>query len=111
MKGLGGVLLILAPGLTIKFFGLPNSDGNFWPRLLGAVLFGLAMASMLQGTLRAQGGLGLTGSITVNLVAVAVLGSILILGPATPTKRGRFTLWCLMILLALLSLAELAFAS
>ncbi len=111
MKGFAGALLILAPGLTIKLIGLPKSDGNFWPRMLGALLLGLAIASLLQGTLRAQGGLGLTGSIAVNLTVTAVLGSLLILGPATPTKRGRLALWCLMILLTLLSLAELAFAS
>jgi len=110
-KAVGGVFLVLVPGLTIGFFGLPRSDGNFWPRMLGALLLGLGLASLLQGTLRAQGGLGLTGSIAVNLTVTAVLGSLLILGKTTPTRRGRFTLWCLMIVLTLLSLAELAFAS
>ena len=111
VKATGGLFLVLVPGLTIRFLGLPRSGTNFWPRLLGAVLLGLAMAAVLEGTLRAQGGLGLAGSIAINLCVAIILGSSLILGKTAPTRRGRLILWLLLILLTLSSLAELAFAT
>ena len=111
LKCAGGFILVLMPGLAIRFLGLPKAATNFWPRMLGAVLLGLAIATLIEGSLRASTGLGLAGSIAINLSTVAVLGSMLILGSVTSTKRGRIVLWCLIIMLTVLSLAELAFAT
>lgn len=110
LKGAAGIILVLLPGVAIKALGLAQTPTYFWPRMLGAVLLGMSVASVLEGSLRAKAGLGLSGSIAINLAAIFVLGSHLILARTAPTKRGRLTLWLLVIVLAALSLAEFAFA-
>ena len=104
-----GLVLIVAPRTLARLLGLPSADQPFWPRLLGALLIGLAVASLLE--VRMQGGLGLGGSIAVNLAAGAMIGALLILGRAGKTKRGRFLLWLTAVALIVLSLVEIAYAA
>jgi hypothetical protein len=104
-----GLALIVAPRTLARLFGLPSADQAFWPRLLGALLIGLAAASLLE--MRTQGGLGLGGSIAVNLAAAAMIGALLILGRAGKTMRGRFLLWVAAATLVILSLVEIAYAA
>gem|GEM_PF-796907 len=107
LKGSAGLLLILIPGLTIKLLGLPRTANRFWPRMLGAILIGLAIASLLEGSLQAKSGLGLAGSIAINLSGIAVLGSLLILGRTTTAKRGRLVLWLVVAGLIVLACSNL----
>ncbi|MFM9849951.1 MAG: ABC transporter permease [Hyphomicrobiaceae bacterium] len=104
-----GLALIIAPRTFARLFGLPSADQPFWPRLLGALLIGLAAASLLE--VRMHGGLGLGGSIAVNLASAAMIGALLILGRAGKTLRGRFLLWVATIALVALSLVEIAYAA
>ena len=105
-----GLALIAAPRTLARLLGLPSADQPFWPRLLGALLIGLAAASLLE--VRMQGGLGLGGSIAINLAGGTMIGgALLILGRAGKTKRGRFLLWLTAVALIVLSLVEIAYAA
>lgn len=110
LKLVGGLALVTAPRGLARLLGLPSADDRFWPRLLGGVLIGLAAASLIEGRNPGAGGLGLAGSIAVNLAGAAVIGALLILHRAGNTKRGRLLLCLVVALLVLLSLVEIAHA-
>jgi len=60
-----GVFLLLFPIGIIDFFGLPKTNTNFYPSILGAVIFGIGLAlfSELAGYAKRFRGLGLGGAI------------------------------------------------
>lgn len=107
LKGGLGAILVAAPGLLAKLFGLPRTD-PLWPRLLGAALIGIAAAAFIEARLPATRGLGLGGLVAINLSGAAVLLALLILGVAAPTRRGRIALWLAFAVLALLALAQIS---
>ena len=109
LKLAGGLALTVAPRTLARLLGLPSADQPFWPRLLGALLIGLAAASLLEA--RMQGGLGLAGSIAINLAGAAMIGALLILGRAGNTRRGRSLLWLIAGALVFLGLVEIAHAA
>jgi hypothetical protein len=111
LKLAGGLMLVTAPRVLARLLGLPSADDRFWPRLLGAVLIGLAAASLIEGRRPGAGGLGLAGSIAINLAGAAMISALLILHRAGNTRRGRVLLGLLAALLVLLSLIEIAYAS
>jgi NO-binding membrane sensor protein with MHYT domain len=104
-----GLSLITVPRTLARLLGLPSADQPFWPRLLGALLIGLGIASLLE--VRMQGGLGLGGSVAVNLAGAGMIGALLMLGRAGKTRRGRFLLWVAAAALVALSLVEIAYAA
>ncbi len=106
LKLSAGLLLILAPRTTIKIFGLTPAESGFWPRLLGAVLIGIAGAIYLEGGWPGSGGLGLGGCVIVNLSAVSMMLSLLVLEAGPPSARGRGAMWGIVILLVGLSILE-----
>ena len=108
LKLAGGLALCLAPLTVIRLFGLPPAGSGFWPRLLGAVLIALSVASFLEGATLSTGGLGLAGSLAINLSAVAMISTHLMLGAGPQTRRGRVVLWLLVAALSLLALFEIA---
>jgi hypothetical protein len=110
LKLAGGLALVIAPRGLARLLGLPSADDRFWPRLLGGMLVGLAAASLIEGRRPGAGGLGIAGSIAVNLAGAATIGALLILHRAGNTKRGRLLLGLVVALLVLLSLVEIAYA-
>ena len=104
------MVLLLIPLTVIRILGLPRSDSGFWPRLLGAVMIGLAGACALELRFPGTKGLALGGAIVVNLTVSAALAVMLALGGGAPTARGRIALWLLVALLISLSLIEIAHA-
>jgi hypothetical protein len=103
-----GVILGLFPVASPRLFGLPPTAGSFWPRLLAAVLVGIGLATVLQVSITPGRGLGLAGLMSINLVAAGVATGQLVMGSIT-TRRGKATLWALVITLTGLSLVELAY--
>ena len=103
-----GVCLMLAPRLLARAFGLPPADSPFWPRVLGGVLIGLAAAAFVEVKLNAGTALVLGGAIAINLATVTTVASLLILGQATPARRGRAVLWLVAGALMTLALVEIA---
>jgi len=111
LKLSGGLVLLLTPMTAITVLGLPRTDSGFWPRLLGAVLIGLAAATFLEGRFGgASRGLGIAGCLLVNLAAATMVSAMLVLGTASRTKRGVVVLWLLVAALLLLSSFEIAHA-
>jgi hypothetical protein len=102
--------LSLAPLLIIKALGLPPSQSTFWPRLLGALLIGLAAATFLQGVWPEARAIGLAGCILINLTSAAIITVLAVLGAGAPTWRGAAVLWALVVVLIVLSLFEIAHA-
>jgi len=108
LKLAGGLALVLAPLSIIKLLGLPRTDSGFWPRLLGAVLIGMAMALYLEGRGPGSQGLGLSGCVIVNFSAVSILGGSLALEAGPTSARGRVVVWAIVVVLASLSVLEIA---
>lgn len=109
LKLSGGLVLVLAPLTAIKVLGLPAAETGFWPRLLGAVLIGLGAAVFLEGRFGGLSrGLGIAGCLLVNMIAVTVIVSQLVLMKSPPTRRGPIILWLLVTLLLLLVAFEIA---
>ena len=96
-----GVALLAVPRALARLAGLPAANEAFWPRLLGALLLGLAAAGFVELQLAPGKALGLIGSVAVNVTVAALLGALLILGKAGSTKRGRTILWLAAATLAL----------
>ncbi len=72
-----GLLLGLFPGWLVDLLGLPGFDNDFWIRVLGAVLFGVGAASLIE-MYKGSGGLGLPGAILINLSGASMLAAWLI---------------------------------
>ena len=109
LKAAAGLALIILPLTAIRVCGMQNPETGFWPRLLGAVVLGIAAAVFV--TLQfpdARGGLGPAGLIPINLAGAAAMIAPLIMGTAAPTRRGRF--FILVNAVALTSLAFLEIA-
>ncbi len=108
LKLTGGPLLLLAPMSTIRAFGLPASASGFWPRIVGALLLGIAAATYIEGAWAGSRGLGLAGLVAINLTGALVIALAILAGRAAPTRRGAVALWVLVALLVSLSLVEIA---
>jgi len=108
LKLSAGLALVVAPLSLIKLFGLPRADTGFWPRLLGAVLIGLAGSLFLEGRVAGAHGIGLAGCVIVNFCAVSIMAAMLVLDAGPPSARGRVAMGTLVVLLVLLSVLEIA---
>jgi hypothetical protein len=102
---LGG-LLIFFPRELVAMLGVPPADGAFYPSILGAVLFGIGIALLIE---RSQsGGLGLKGAIAINLSGGLVLGLWLLFGNLVLPYRGWVLLWGIVFVLFGISILEIS---
>ena len=108
LKGGTGLALLLAPSHLARLIGLPPVGAPFWPRALGSVLVGLAIAAAFGVGLGRANGLGLAGAAVVNVAALVFIVAELTIGAPGLARRGRLFLWLLVGVLAILSLVELA---
>lgn len=109
LKAAAGVTLIILPLSAIRLVGMQRPETGFWPRLLGAVVLGIAAGVFM--TLQfpdAKGGIGPAGLISINLAGAGAMIAPLIMGTAAPTRRGKA--FILANAVALLSLAFLEIA-
>lgn len=106
LKLIAGLALVLFPLTVARITGLPHGNTSLWPRLLGAVLIGLAGSMYAEARLDTARGQGIVGAIIVNLAAVCVLLAVATLTP-TGTRRGALALWFATIALFLLSLGQI----
>jgi hypothetical protein len=105
-----GTLLLAYSQPIADVLGVPFSDVRFYPTILGAVLFGIGIALVIEIRRKPKGlvGLGVGGAIAINLSGGIVLlfwlfSSALYYLPL----RGRVFLWGLAVLLVGISMAEL----
>ena len=101
-----GVLLITFPKTLVSVLGVPKSDSTFYPSILGAVLFGIGIALLIE-RFRGSQGLGLLGASSINLSGGIVLALWLIFGKLVLPVRGLVFLWVLVIVLVGISSLEL----
>ncbi|MDO9515972.1 MAG: hypothetical protein Q7J01_07750 [Syntrophales bacterium] len=104
-----GVLLLLFPVGIIDLLGLPPTNTNFYPSILGAVLFGIGVALFLEAAGFAKGirGLGLGGAIVINIIGSFVLICWLIFGSLVIPLKGRIILWTIGVVIFLIGIAEM----
>ena len=103
-----GILLLPASSLIADFIGVPTVEPGFYPSLLGAVLFGIGIALLIE-TFKGNhkfSGLGLYGAIAINLSGGFVLVFWLIMGKLHLPLRGLIFLWILVSLLIIISSIE-----
>jgi hypothetical protein len=103
-----GILLLPASPKIAEFLGVPPVEPGFYPSILGAVLFGIGIALLIE-TFKGRrrfSGLGLYGAIAINLCGGFVLAFWLLFLELHLPLRGLIFLWLLVILLIFISLVE-----
>ena len=100
-----GVLLLVFPRPLVTALGVPNVESAFYPSIMGAVLFGIGIALLLQRN-RAKG-LALEGAVSINLCGGIVLGLWLLFGGLQLPLRGLILLWILVAILVGISTFEI----
>ena len=107
--GLGALLLIFPPGL-VEALGVPIPETNFYANILGAVLFGIGVALLIEYSRERSGlaGLGVAGALIINICGAGVLALWLLFGDLGIPARGYATLWIIAVLVMGVSLFELA---
>jgi len=104
-----GLLLMAFPSGLVEALGVPPTEDRFYPTVLGAVLFGMGIALLLESNRLPGGiiGLGLGGAIAINLAAAGVLIVWLIWGDLEIPTRGGVLLGVLAAGLVTISSFEL----
>ena len=101
-----GVLLLAFPAGLVSALGVPPAQVAFYPSILGAVLFGIGVALVIERA-RGSSGLGLVGAISINMSAGLVLAAWLLIGSLDIPLRGQVLLWALVVMLVGISSLEL----
>jgi len=102
--------LIPFPEQVPQFLGVPKVENAFYPSILGAILFGIGIALLLESfrtNTRQLVGLGLGGAVAINLCGGAVLIGWLIFGGLNLALRGMVFLWIIALILITISGFEL----
>ena len=104
-----GVVLLLFPLGVPGWLGLPDSAEPFYPLILGAVIFGIGLALILEFVSGSKSwrGLGLEGAITINFCGGGMLLIWLIFSSMTIPFRGIFILWTVAIVVLAVGIIEL----
>ncbi|MGD8404836.1 MAG: hypothetical protein PVJ21_14335 [Anaerolineales bacterium] len=104
-----GVLLIFFPAQLTDAFDLPKVETFFYVNILGAVLFGIGIALLLERFASKSGvtGLGIGGAITINLCGSGVLIYWLLFGNLGLSQSGFIFLWSIAIVVLGIAIAEL----
>ena len=104
-----GVSLIFLPAQLVNAFDLPKVETFFYVNILGAVLFGIGIALLLErfADTRAITGLGIGGAIAINLCGSGVLIFWLLFGNLSLSRSGLLFLWSIAIIVLGIAIAEL----
>ena len=105
-----GVLLLLFPLGMAELLGAPLPESDFYPTILGGVIFGIGIALMIEryGFEKGIRGLGLGGAIAINICGSLVLLGWLIFAPPAIPLQGSIILWGIGVLVLGIGLVELA---
>jgi hypothetical protein len=105
-----GILLLLVPLGTAELLGVPRSNLDFYPTILGGVIFGIGIALLIEryGHSRDIRGLGLGGAIAINLCGATTLLIWLVTRSLDLSTRGLIILWGIVFLVYGVGIAEIA---
>ena len=108
-----GVLLLLYPLGLAQILGVPVANCSFYPTILGAVIFGIGMALVIEryGKIKGMTGLGLAGAIAINLCGGMMLLLWLLCGELDIPLLGRIILWAITIVVLLTGVVEITTGS
>lgn len=103
-----GILLMAFPERLVKALGIPMEVPAFYATILGAVLFGIGLALLIECYWKTGrfSGLGLGGAIAINLCGGGALAIWLLSETLSLPLRGKMVLWLLVLVLIGLSLLE-----
>ena len=104
-----GILMLFFPTQMIQTFDLPKADNNFYINILGAVLFGIGIALLLErftGKLH-MSGLGIAGAITINLCGSGTLIAWLLFGNLNLSLGGSILLWSIALIVLGVAIIEI----
>lgn len=94
-----GLLLLLFPAGVVEYLGLPPTNTDFYPTILGGVIFGIGIALGIELIFYPKvRGLGLAGAITINFSGGLVLLYWLLFINLEIPFRGTVILWVVAIL-------------
>jgi hypothetical protein len=104
-----GALLVLFPSALVNALGVPGGESAFYANILGAVLFGIGIALLIERYRPplAVVGLGLGGAVSINLCGGLALIYWLAFGDLNLSPLGVGALWILALLVVGLSVVEL----
>ena len=104
-----GILLIFFPAQVMVSLDLPGVETYFYVNILGAVLFGIGLALLLEYFTGRIGitGLGIGGAIAVNFCGGGALVYWLLFGGLDLTPGGVIFLWGIAIVVFGIAIAEL----
>ena len=104
-----GILLLLFPFVS-NLLGVPSSDTNFYPNILGGIFIGITLALIIEAFRKEKSrsvGLGIIGAICINLCGGIVLIFWLLFGDLILALQGKIFLWIIAIILLGISSVEL----
>ncbi|MFN2111606.1 MAG: hypothetical protein ACK2TT_00660 [Anaerolineales bacterium] len=104
-----GILLLIYPAGIPGLLGLPVPTTYFYSSILGAVLFGIGLALLLErysGNSAARG-LGLAGAILINLCGGTALLFWLVLSNPGLSPTGSLLMWLIALLVVGTGVVEL----
>ena len=104
-----GILLMFFPAQLMDAFDLPKVKTFFYVNILGAVLFGIGIALLIERFAGKKGitGLGIGGAIAINLCGAGVLVFWLLFGDLELSLGGAIFLWGIAFVVLGVALAEL----
>jgi len=104
-----GILLLLFPFGISELLGVPKSNTNFYPTILGGVIFGIGIALFIEryGFKSNIRGLGLGGAIAINICGALVLLIWLLINPFNLPLKGYIILWIIAMGVLLVGIIEL----
>jgi hypothetical protein len=104
-----GILLLLFPLGMAELLGVPQSNVSFYPTILGAVIFGIGIALLIEryGFTRNIRGLGLGGAIAINICGALALLMWLVSTPLNIPLRGYVILWSIAVIVLLVGMVEI----
>ena len=104
-----GVIFLVFPKAVSELLGLPGDESRFYPTILGAILFGIGIALLLERFRGSQKftGLGLAGALSINLSIGLALAVWLLARQVEHTLLGSIVLWSLVVILVGISGIEL----
>ena len=104
-----GAMLIFFTNSLISFLGVPVPCERFYPGILGAVLFGIGIALLIEAFRKSDKyiGLGAVGAASINLSGALVLAFFLIFGDLEIPLKGNIFLWSIFSILVIISSFEI----